>query len=143
MEDHQIRRQALLDALRERVLVLDGAMGTMLQQRDLTADDFGGAASKAAMKTSSLRARMSLSTSTAYYEAGADIVETNSFGSTRIVLAEYEPADKPTSSIVPPRSSPARPLRNFRRPAVCALSRVPWALRRKPLPSPAASRFQT
>ena len=37
------RRKALDDILAERVLVLDGAMGTMLQQRDLTAADFGGA----------------------------------------------------------------------------------------------------
>ena len=33
---------ALRELLRERILVLDGAMGTMLQQRDLTAADFGG-----------------------------------------------------------------------------------------------------
>ena len=44
MENQQIRRQALLDALQTRVLVLDGAMGTMLQARNLTAADFGGPA---------------------------------------------------------------------------------------------------
>jgi 5-methyltetrahydrofolate--homocysteine methyltransferase len=44
MDDRQIRRQALEDALSTRILVLDGAMGTMLQQRDLTAADFGGPA---------------------------------------------------------------------------------------------------
>jgi len=36
--------QALSELLSERILVLDGAMGTMLQQRHLTAEDFGGAA---------------------------------------------------------------------------------------------------
>ena len=36
------RRKALADILEQRVLVLDGAMGTMLQQRHLTAEDFGG-----------------------------------------------------------------------------------------------------
>src|SRR3954469_16396728 len=44
MTTPQERQQALEQILAERVLVLDGAMGTMLQQRDLTADDFGGAA---------------------------------------------------------------------------------------------------
>ena len=38
------RLQALTEILERRVLVLDGAMGTMLQQRDLTAADFGGPA---------------------------------------------------------------------------------------------------
>ena len=36
--------KALRELLQERILVLDGAMGTMLQQRSLTAADFGGAA---------------------------------------------------------------------------------------------------
>ena len=36
--------QSLEDALNSRILVLDGAMGTMLQARNLTAADFGGAA---------------------------------------------------------------------------------------------------
>ena len=35
--------KALRELLSQRILVLDGAMGTMLQQRDLTAEDFGGA----------------------------------------------------------------------------------------------------
>ena len=37
------RLRALTEVLEQRILVLDGAMGTMLQQRDLTAEDFGGA----------------------------------------------------------------------------------------------------
>ena len=44
MDNQQHRREALQDALSTRILILDGAMGTMLQQRDLTAADFGGAA---------------------------------------------------------------------------------------------------
>src|SRR6476646_3908514 len=95
MEDHQIRRQALLDALRERVLVLDGAMGTMLQQRDLTADDFGGPALEGCNENLVLtRPDVIVDVHKAYYDAGSDIVETNSFGSTRLVLAEYDLADK-------------------------------------------------
>jgi len=38
------RRKALSDALESRILVIDGAMGTMLQQQHLTAADFGGPA---------------------------------------------------------------------------------------------------
>jgi len=37
-------RRVLATCLSQRILVLDGAMGTMLQQRNLTAEDFGGAA---------------------------------------------------------------------------------------------------
>ena len=44
MRNLQESEKALRELLRERILVLDGAMGTMLQQRDLTAADFGGAA---------------------------------------------------------------------------------------------------
>jgi len=44
MRDLTESARALRDLLSQRILVLDGAMGTMLQQRNLTADDFGGAA---------------------------------------------------------------------------------------------------
>jgi 5-methyltetrahydrofolate--homocysteine methyltransferase len=95
MENQQIRRQALFDALDERVLVLDGAMGTMLQQRHLTADDFGGPALEGCNENLVLtRPDVIVDVHRAYYEAGADVVETNSFGSTRIVLAEYDLQDK-------------------------------------------------
>ena len=43
MRDLNQSDKALRELLAERILVLDGAMGTMLQQRDLTAADFGGA----------------------------------------------------------------------------------------------------
>jgi 5-methyltetrahydrofolate--homocysteine methyltransferase len=94
MEDNQLRRQALLDALDSRVLVLDGAMGTMLQQRHLTADDFGGPALEGCNENLVLtRPDVITDVHRAYYAAGADIVETNSFGSTKIVLAEYQLQD--------------------------------------------------
>src|SRR5665213_1843993 len=95
MEDNQLRRQALLDALNSRVLVLDGAMGTMLQQRNLTADDFGGPALEGCNENLVLtRPDVIVDVHRAYYAAGADIVETNSFGSTKIVLAEYQLQDR-------------------------------------------------
>jgi 5-methyltetrahydrofolate--homocysteine methyltransferase len=90
MEDHQIRRQALFDALNERVLVLDGAMGTMLQQRNLTAEDFGGPALEGCNENLVVtRPDVLLDIHKEYFAAGSDVVETNSFGSTKIVLAEY------------------------------------------------------
>ncbi|MFL6352428.1 MAG: methionine synthase [Bryobacteraceae bacterium] len=89
-EARQIRGQVLEDALADRVLVLDGAMGTMLQDRQLTADDFGGPSLEGCNENLVItRPDVILDVHRAYYEAGSDIVETNSFGGTRIVLAEY------------------------------------------------------
>ncbi len=84
------RRAALLTALNERILVLDGAMGTMLQQQHLTAADFGGPELEGCNEHLVLsRPDVVAGIHRRYLDAGADIVETNSFGGTRIVLAEY------------------------------------------------------
>ncbi len=73
-----------------RILVLDGAMGTMIQQRHLGPDDFGGAALDGCNENLVLtRPDVILDIHRAYYEAGADIVETDTFGATPLVLAEY------------------------------------------------------
>ncbi len=94
-EARQFRRQALEDALASRILVLDGAMGTMLQQRELTADDFGSAALEGCNENLvATRPDVILDIHRAYYEAGSDIVETDSFGGTRVVLAEYGLQDR-------------------------------------------------
>src|SRR5579871_1832623 len=83
-------QKALRELLGQRVLVLDGAMGTMLQQRDLTAADFGGAALEGCNENLvRTRPEVVLDIHRKYFEAGADIVETNTFGSTPLVLAEY------------------------------------------------------
>src|SRR3954447_24661857 len=82
------RQQALEQLLAERVLVLDGAMGTMLQQRHLTAEDFGGPALEGCNENLvRTRPDVVLDIHRAYYAAGADIVETNTFGGTPLVLA--------------------------------------------------------
>src|ERR1700730_12163186 len=81
---------ALRELLHQRILVLDGAMGTMLQQRDLTAADFGGAALEGCNENLvRTRPDVVLDIHRKYFEAGSDIVETNTFGSASIVLAEY------------------------------------------------------
>ena len=82
--------KALRELLAQRILVLDGAMGTMLQQRDLTAEDFGGAALEGCNENLvRTRPDVVLDIHRKYFEAGADIVETDTFGGTPIVLAEY------------------------------------------------------
>ncbi|MCG3147643.1 MAG: Methionine synthase [Verrucomicrobiae bacterium] len=89
------RTQLLSDALNQRILVLDGAMGTMIQQRDLTAADFGGPALEGCNENLVLtRPDVIRDIHRQYYAAGAHIVETNTFGATPLVLAEYGLQDK-------------------------------------------------
>ncbi len=84
------RHKALHEILAERILILDGAMGTMLQQRNLSADDFGGleleGCNENLVRT---RPDVILDIHRSYFAAGSDMVETNSFGSTQLVLSEY------------------------------------------------------
>src|ERR1700691_1657837 len=82
------RQKALQDILEQRVLILDGAMGTMLQQRHLTAADFGGSALEGCNEVL-LRTRpdVVLDIHRAYFTAGSDMVETNSFNGARVSLA--------------------------------------------------------
>ena len=86
--------KALRELLAERILVLDGAMGTMLQQRNLTAADFGGAAIEGCNENLvRTRPDVVLDIHRKYFEAGADIVETNSFNGTKSDLVDYGIAD--------------------------------------------------
>src|SRR5512134_3721864 len=78
------------EILHERIMVLDGAMGTVLQNKQLTAADFGGADYDGCNEYLNItRPDVVRDIHTAYLEAGADIILTNTFGGTRIVLAEY------------------------------------------------------
>src|SRR5262250_939520 len=90
MQNFKEIEQALRELMGQRVLVLDGAMGTMLQQRLLTAEDFGGAAlegcNEALVRT---RPDVVLNIHRKYFAAGADIVETNSFNGTKSDLVDY------------------------------------------------------
>src|SRR3954453_6064085 len=94
-KDRFARKEALEDALSSRILVLDGAMGTMLQQRSLTAEDFGGPSLEGCNEILVVtRPDVIVDVHRAYYDANADIVETNSFGSMKTVLAEYGLEDR-------------------------------------------------
>ncbi|MEK6287174.1 MAG: methionine synthase [Acidobacteriota bacterium] len=90
MTERQERTKLLEVLLAERILVLDGAMGTAIQARYLTAEDFGGAQLEGCNENLVLtRPDVVLDIHRGYLEAGADIIETNTFGGTPIVLAEY------------------------------------------------------
>src|SRR5271168_4719459 len=90
MRDFVETTRALRELMEQRILVLDGAMGTMLQQRDLSAEDFGGAALEGCNENLvRTRPDVMLDVHRAYLTAGADIIETNSFGGAPLVLAEY------------------------------------------------------
>jgi 5-methyltetrahydrofolate--homocysteine methyltransferase len=84
------RSVQLGDLLRRRILVLDGAMGTMIQRRGLTADDFGGAQYEGCNEHLNLtRPDVVTDIHAAYLQAGADLISTNTFGCAPYVLAEY------------------------------------------------------
>jgi len=91
------RTSLLHAAASNRILVLDGAMGTMIQQHRLTEEDFRG--ERFSQHSDPLKGNNDLLSITqpdviegihrAYLEAGADIVETNTFSSTSIAQADY------------------------------------------------------
>jgi 5-methyltetrahydrofolate--homocysteine methyltransferase len=81
--------------LNDRILVLDGAMGTMIQAADLSAADFGGEQYDGCNEHLNLtRADVIRRIHAAYLDAGADCVSTNTFGCAPYVLAEYGLADR-------------------------------------------------
>src|ERR1700733_12898537 len=96
MTTDRAQRQARLKELLEtRILCLDGAMGTAIQGHTLGPEDFGGEAYEGCNEQLAItRPDVLTGIHTAYLEAGADIVETDTFGSTSLVLAEYGLADR-------------------------------------------------
>ncbi|MFB3142749.1 MAG: homocysteine S-methyltransferase family protein, partial [Acidobacteriota bacterium] len=95
------RQEELIRLLEERILVLDGAMGTMIQAYKLQEEDFRG--SRFADHGCSLEGNNDLLSLTqpdiiqsihrAYLEADADIIETNTFNSTSVALGDYHLED--------------------------------------------------
>ena len=88
---------SIKEALQERILVIDGAMGTMIQRHKLTEEDYRG--TRFANWHSDVKGNNDLLCITQpaiitgihlqYLEAGADIIETNTFSSTSIAMADY------------------------------------------------------
>jgi 5-methyltetrahydrofolate--homocysteine methyltransferase len=97
MFDPQHANTRLCDALRQRILLIDGAMGTMIQAAGLDEPDYRG--ERFADHASDLRGNNDLLSLTrpaliadihrAYLDAGADIIETNTFNSTAVAQDDY------------------------------------------------------
>jgi 5-methyltetrahydrofolate--homocysteine methyltransferase len=84
-----------LELLTEKVVVFDGATGTNLQMQNLTADDFGGEAFNGCNEYLVVtRPQAVEKVHVDFLNAGADVIETDTFGSTSLVLAEYGLAER-------------------------------------------------
>ena len=87
--------KSYLETVRERVVIYDGATGTNLQLRELSAHDFGGESLEGCNEMLCItRPAVVQELHRSFLEVGVDVVETNSFGSLPIVLAEYQIADR-------------------------------------------------
>ncbi|WP_328556485.1 methionine synthase [Streptomyces sp. NBC_00358] len=87
------RTDALREALATRVVVADGAMGTMLQAQDPTLEDFENLEGCNEILNVT-RPDIVRSVHEAYFEVGVDCVETNTFGANHSAMAEYDIADR-------------------------------------------------
>ncbi len=97
MTDYKTTENDILAEARKRVLVLDGAMGTMIQKHNLSEKDFRGERFKESQNI--LKGFNDLLTLTRpdiirsiheqYLEAGADIIETDTFNANAISMADY------------------------------------------------------
>ena len=84
-----------LNGPKHPVLVFDGAMGTSLQSQNLTAEDFGGAEYEGCNEyLVHTKPSAVAKVHEAFLAVGADVIETDTFGGTSIVLAEYDLADQ-------------------------------------------------
>lgn len=87
--------KSFLDRLREKVVVFDGATGTNLQSQNLTADDFGGEELSGCNEILVVSRPSAIQrVHTDFLQAGADVIETDTFGGTSTVLAEYNLQDR-------------------------------------------------
>lgn len=85
----------LQNDLKNRILLLDGAMGTMIQKQNLTADDFGGEKYEGCNDYLVLtKPEIIKNIHKEYLKSGSDIIETNSFGALDIVLKDYDLEDR-------------------------------------------------
>ncbi|HZA22717.1 MAG TPA: homocysteine S-methyltransferase family protein, partial [Dehalococcoidia bacterium] len=85
------RIDTLKSLMKERVLVMDGAMGTSIQARNLRPDDFGGTEYDGCNEYLVItRPDVIADIHQSFLDAGSDIIETNTFGATSVVLSEYD-----------------------------------------------------
>ncbi|MDE3033716.1 MAG: homocysteine S-methyltransferase family protein, partial [Acidobacteriota bacterium] len=108
---------ALSDLFREKVLLLDGGMGTQIFARKPTMEDYGGAALEGCVDLlTERRPQWIREIHEAYFRAGADAVETNTFGANPLVLSEFGLADKARSLNVQAATLAKEVARSFDRP---------------------------
>src|SRR4026208_2564022 len=85
----------LLETIKERIVVFDGAMGTNLQVQNLTLDDFGGPRFEGCNENLLVtRPDAVENVHTAFLDVGCDVIETNSCNATPVDSAEYGSADQ-------------------------------------------------
>jgi 5-methyltetrahydrofolate--homocysteine methyltransferase len=89
------KKNACLDALDKRVLVFDGAMGTTLQAYNLSSEDYGGEHLVGCNDALVLvNPQVVLNVHRAFLQAGADVIETDTFRANRLTLADYDLQDR-------------------------------------------------
>ncbi len=89
------KQKTYLETARERVVIYDGATGTNLQLRELSAHDFGGDALEGCNEMLCVtRPDVVRELHKSFLDVGVDVVETNSFGCLPLVLAEYKIAER-------------------------------------------------
>jgi len=85
----------ILELLREKIIVFDGAMGVSLQAMDLSIDDWGGPSfENCSENLLYTRPDAVEKVHTSFLDVGCDVIETNSFGGSEVVLGEFGIADK-------------------------------------------------
>ena len=95
MKKDSITQHSYLEALNQRVLIYDGAMGTNLESQNLTADHFGNERYFGCNDYLNISfAEAVRKVHNAFLNAGADVIETNTFRSNRFTLAEFGLAEK-------------------------------------------------
>jgi 5-methyltetrahydrofolate--homocysteine methyltransferase len=138
--EHRLR-----SLLQQRILILDGAMGTMIQRYKLTEEDYRGerfADFRGPDKELFVKGNNELLTLTSphiiqeiheqYLAAGADLIETNTFGATTVAQDDYHMAHLAYEMNWPRRKSHVPPVTNTAHRINHASSPALWARPRKP-----------
>lgn len=84
---------SFLDALKKKVLIFDGAMGTSIHSYSLTLDDFAGRENCPEILVET-KPEIIQEIHESFFRAGCDVVETDTFGGSPVVLAEFDLADR-------------------------------------------------
>ena len=111
-------KRSFLDVLKEKVVVFDGATGTHLQGQNLSADDFGGEEWNGCNEYLVVTKPSAVeNVHRDYLTAGCDVIETDTFGGTSIVLAEYGLAGRARELNLRAAQIAARMAREFSAPS--------------------------